>query len=68
MKPRRIFFWMHLCAGVTAGLVILVMSVTGILLGYERQIMNWSVRDYRSAPLSWEAQRLSPDVLLAEGA
>ena len=33
---------MHLTAGVTAGLVILVMSVTGVLLTYERQITEWA--------------------------
>ena len=29
---RKVFFWIHLTAGVVAGLVILVMSVTGALL------------------------------------
>jgi uncharacterized iron-regulated membrane protein len=32
---RRILFWLHLAAGVTAGLVILVMSVTGVILSFE---------------------------------
>ena len=44
MTPRRIFFWIHLTAGCVAGLVILVMSVTGVLLAYRRQIMRWSDR------------------------
>jgi uncharacterized iron-regulated membrane protein len=38
---RRVFFWSHLVLGVTAGLVILLMSVTGVLLGYERQVIAW---------------------------
>jgi uncharacterized iron-regulated membrane protein len=48
MKPgfmmglRRVLFWMHLTAGVTAGLVILVMSLTGVLLTYERQLTEWA--------------------------
>src|SRR5882757_7544518 len=42
MKSVRSFvFWLHLAAGCTAGVVILVMSVTGILLAFERQINNW---------------------------
>jgi len=35
---RKILFWLHLAAGVAAGLVILVMAVSGILISYERQI------------------------------
>ncbi len=38
---RRVFFWSHLVLGVGAGLVILLMSVTGVLLGYERQMIVW---------------------------
>lgn len=37
---RRVFFWGHLCLGVTAGLVVLVMSVTGVMLAFERQISD----------------------------
>ncbi len=39
---RTIVFWSHLVVGVIAGLVLLTMSVTGVLLTYERQIMEWS--------------------------
>jgi len=35
---RRVVFWLHLTLGCVAGLVILTMSVTGILLAFERQI------------------------------
>ncbi len=38
---RKAVFWIHLACGVTAGLVILVMSTTGVLLTYERQILAW---------------------------
>jgi uncharacterized iron-regulated membrane protein len=39
---RKVFFWSHLVSGVLAGLVILMMSVTGVLLTYERQILAWA--------------------------
>lgn len=39
---RRTFFWLHLGAGLAAGVVILVMSVTGVLLRYERQTTEWA--------------------------
>jgi len=42
MRVRPILFWSHLVAGVLAGLVILMMSVTGVLLTYERQIVDWA--------------------------
>ena len=35
---RSVVFWLHLTLGCVAGLVILTMSVTGILLAYERQV------------------------------
>ena len=41
-RIRKIIFWLHLVAGVSAGAIILVMSVTGILLTYERQLSEWA--------------------------
>lgn len=61
---RKIIFWIHLFAGCLAGIVILIMSVTGVLLAYERQIHDWANRSYRAAPPP-SAQPLAVDVLLA---
>ncbi|HEY9284352.1 MAG TPA: PepSY-associated TM helix domain-containing protein, partial [Pyrinomonadaceae bacterium] len=50
-RLRKIIFWCHLSAGVLAGVVILVMSVTGVLLTYERQIIAWAdTRGYEVSP------------------
>ncbi len=38
---RKTIFWIHLAAGVTAGLFVFVMSLTGVLLAYERQVKGW---------------------------
>jgi uncharacterized iron-regulated membrane protein len=65
MTPRRFLFWIHLTAGSVAGLVILVMSVTGVLLAYKRQIINWADRGFQSQP-AVGAQRLPVDDLLAK--
>ncbi|HWM89632.1 MAG TPA: PepSY-associated TM helix domain-containing protein [Thermoanaerobaculia bacterium] len=62
---RKIIFWLHLAAGVVAGLVILVMSVTGVLLMYERQILEWADRGYRSGPPAPGAERLPVESLVA---
>ncbi|HKV10806.1 MAG TPA: PepSY-associated TM helix domain-containing protein [Thermoanaerobaculia bacterium] len=61
---RKAVFWIHLAVGVTAGIVILIMSVTGVLLMYERQITEWADRGYRSAPPSPGATRLPVEVLI----
>lgn len=45
MKFRSIIFWSHLVTGVAAGLVILMMSVTGVLLTYERQMIASAEED-----------------------
>lgn len=47
---RAVLFWMHLATGVTAGVVILVMCVTGVALTYEKQILQWA--DARAAARS----------------
>lgn len=49
MSLRKVFFWLHLTAGVTAGLVILLMSVTGVLLAFERQAVAYAERDLRAS-------------------
>lgn len=41
---RRVIFWMHLSAGVLAGAVIFFMSVTGVMLTYQRQIVGAAER------------------------
>ncbi len=65
MKLRTLLFWPHLIAGVVAGAIILVMSVTGVLLTYERQLIEWSNSDYQSAPPSPGAPRLPVEQVLA---
>jgi|SRR5687767_7737242 len=49
MPLRKTFFWLHLTAGVTAGIVILLMSATGVLLAFERQIVAFAERDLRAS-------------------
>jgi uncharacterized iron-regulated membrane protein len=63
---RKTVFWVHLVVGVTAGIVILVMSATGVLLMYERQITEWADRSYESAPPSASAARLPISTLVAK--
>ena len=62
---RSVVFWLHLLSGVIAGLVILIMSVTGVLLMYERQILEWADRGYRSGPPAPGAEPLPVESLAA---
>ncbi len=63
---RRIIFWCHLLTGVVVSLIVLLMSVTGVLLTYERQIVAWADRNACRMPAPpADAQRLSIETLLA---
>ncbi len=51
MSFRKVLFWMHLIAGCVAGVVVLIMSVTGVMLTYERQMLARADRgSYRVEP------------------
>ena len=54
MKIRDIIFWLHLSVGMTLGVFILLMSVTGVLLTYERQIIRMAQNSAISAPADAE--------------
>lgn len=61
---RKTIFWLHLMSGVAASLVILMMSVTGVLLTYERQMLHAAERA-QYVPPPEGAQRLPVAALLA---
>ncbi len=56
---RKIIFWCHLPVGATAGVVILIMCMTGVLLAYEKQITLWAdTHAFQSAPPAAAARHL----------
>lgn len=61
---RKILFWTHLITGCLAGVVILIMSITGVLLTYERQMISWSDREFRVVPPGKAAQPLPAGALV----
>ena len=65
MSFRKTVFWIHLAIGCVAGAVILIMSVTGVLLMYQRQIITWFDRDFRSISRQAGAVRLPVETMLA---
>ena len=70
LNPMKIFrsviFWMHLIAGTVAGVVVLIMSITGVALTYEKQMLEWADRGAWTAPSSVDARHLPPETLLAK--
>lgn len=63
MPFRKTLFWCHLCAGVAAGLFILLMSITGVLLTYEHDmqmaVRNNAKTEYNSGNSRLELDRLT---------
>lgn len=65
MSLRKIVFWLHLVAGLVAGLVIAVMSFTGAALAFEHEIVEWAERDVRRVEVPAGAQAKPLDELLS---
>ena len=64
---RKIIFWSHLLAGVIGGVVIFIMSATGVILMYQHQLVEFAERGVREVvPPSGGAQRMSLDKLVAK--
>lgn len=62
---RKILFWCHLVTGVCVAVVVLIMSVTGVLLTYERQMIAWAdTRGLDGGPQSPGAERLNVEELV----
>ena len=61
---RPVVFWMHLVAGVSAAAIVLLMSVTGVLLAYEKQIIRWA-DGYKTPPATAGQARLPLEDLVA---
>ncbi|MCY3714397.1 MAG: PepSY-associated TM helix domain-containing protein [Gemmatimonadetes bacterium] len=63
---RKTIFWIHLSSGVVAGVVILIMSVTGVLLTFQSQIVDFANRAYSTVrPPHSGAERMDLDAVLS---
>jgi uncharacterized iron-regulated membrane protein len=65
---RKTVFWIHLSCGVAAGLIVLMMSVTGVILTYERQMLAWHDRGAYAYEPEPGTRRLPLETLLQLGA
>lgn len=63
---RKILFWCHLTLGAAIAVFVLVMSATGVLLTYEKQIQTWAdLRGLDGAAPSGDATSAPLDQLVA---
>jgi uncharacterized iron-regulated membrane protein len=63
---RKILFWCHLAVGLAVAAVVVLMSATGVLLTYQKQMQTWAdthALDGRAPSTS--APRLTADSVLA---
>jgi uncharacterized iron-regulated membrane protein len=61
MSFRKVLFWTHLVLGLTAGLFILTIAVTGSILAFEPQIVEFAERKVRRVEMKGAGERLSPE-------
>ena len=61
---RKVIFWTHLSAGAVAGVVIFIMCVTGALLSFERQIIEYSERGARYVQVDEASEPLDPQQII----
>jgi uncharacterized iron-regulated membrane protein len=60
---RKCLFWSHLVVGICTGVIVFIMSATGVLLTYEKQIIDWDEARY-SVVASQGEQTLTTDQVL----
>jgi uncharacterized iron-regulated membrane protein len=68
VRLRKFIFWLHLLAGVFAGAVVFIMSVTGLALTYQKQLTEWADRSYWPAATGSDGAPLRVDELVARAA
>lgn len=64
-KLRTFLFWLHLTFGVVAGLFILNLALSGILIAYASSITAFIERNQRHVAVSENAARLDVETLVA---
>ena len=64
---RKIIFWLHLISGVLAGIFIFIMCVTGAILSFESNILEFAESDMRFVAVPSEnSQKLSANEIITK--
>jgi len=64
MNFRKTLFWLHLIFGMIAGIIITIMSLTGVALTYEKQVTARADRNLYSIQVPVDAKPLPVEVLM----
>lgn len=59
MTFRKAIFWVHLIAGIGAGISIFIMCLTGSVLAFEKELTAFAERDVRRLEIGDQAARKS---------
>lgn len=62
---RKAFFWSHLIVGIVAGVGFLFLCVTGALIAFEEQTIDWMESSALALPPAGVTERLPADELVA---
>ncbi|MDQ8202593.1 PepSY-associated TM helix domain-containing protein [Pelagicoccus sp. SDUM812003] len=62
---RKTIFWIHLASALTSGTVIAIMSITGIGIAFEEEILAWADREVSQIVPPPDASPLSIEQLQA---
>jgi uncharacterized iron-regulated membrane protein len=63
MTIRKTIFWLHLGSGLTAGIIVAIMSATGATLAFESELLSWIDRDVRAVSVPDNSKALTFDQL-----
>ena len=61
---RKTIFWLHLITGVSVAAVVVLMSFTGVILTYERQMAAW-IDVQKMEEKQPDSQRAKPSEILS---
>ena len=64
MKFQKTLFWLHLVFGILAGIIITIMSLTGVVLTYEKQMTARADRNLYAIQAPVNARPLQVEVLI----
>jgi len=64
MKFRKTIFWLHLLCGIITALIVLLMSITGVALTYQKQMTAWADQQLYRIEIPADAARLSAETLI----
>lgn len=62
---HRLIFWSHLIVGLLVGVIVLSMAISGLLIAYETQLMDWANRDLRVVVPAEGGARLGVESIVA---